>query len=57
MLSVKQDGIMYHFWVFDMTWSGIKPQSLTPLASQILIMVTQENKKATQNKNYIPGTL
>ena len=24
MLSVKQGGIKYHFWVFGMTWSGIE---------------------------------
>ena len=24
MLSVKQDGIKYHFWVFGMTWPGIE---------------------------------
>ena len=25
MLSVKQEGIKYHFWVFGMTRPGIEP--------------------------------
>ena len=31
MLSAKQSGIKYHFWVFDMTRPGIQPQSPRPL--------------------------
>ena len=27
MLSVKQGGIKYHFWVFGMTRRGIEPRS------------------------------
>ena len=33
MLSVKQGGIKYHFWVFGMTWPGIEPG---PLANPLL---------------------
>ena len=33
MLSVKQGGIKYHFWVFGMTWPGIEIRSSWPLAS------------------------
>ena len=33
MLSVKQAGIKYHFWVFGMTRPGIEPKSLGPLAN------------------------
>ena len=32
MLSVKQGGIKYHFWVFGMTQPGIEPWSPRPLA-------------------------
>ena len=31
MLSVKQVGIKYHFWVFGMTRPGIEPCSTGPL--------------------------
>ena len=31
MLSVKQGGIKYRFWVFDTTRPGIEPWSLGPL--------------------------
>ena len=38
MLSVKQDGIKYHFFfVFGMTRRGIEPQSPGPLANTLLI--------------------
>ena len=37
MLSVKQGGIKYHFWVFRMTRPGIKPRSPGSLA-KILLM-------------------
>ena len=32
MLSVKQGGIKYHFWVFGMTRAGIEPRSTGPLS-------------------------
>ena len=32
MLSVKQGGIKYHFWVFGMTRPGIELRSPGPLA-------------------------
>ena len=33
MLSVKQEGIKYHFWVFGMTQPGTEPWSPGPLVS------------------------
>ena len=33
MLSVKQRGIKYHFWVFGMTRPGIEPKSPGPLTN------------------------
>ena len=33
MLSIKQGGIKYYFWVFGMTRPGIEPQSLGPLVN------------------------
>ena len=33
MLSVKHDGIKYHFWVFGMTRPGIELRSPGPLAN------------------------
>ena len=38
MLSVKQGGIKYHFWVFDMTLTEIEPRSPGPLANTLLII-------------------
>ena len=35
MLSVKQGGIKYHFWVFGMTRPGIEPRSPGPLANTL----------------------
>ena len=37
MLSVKQGGIKYDFWVFGMIQPGIEPQSSRPLANPLLI--------------------
>ena len=37
MLSVKQGGIKYHFWVFGMTRLRIEPRSSGPLANTLLI--------------------
>ena len=37
MLSVKQGGTNYNFWVFSMTWPGIEPLSPGPLANTLLI--------------------
>ena len=37
MLSVKQGGIKYHFWVFGMIQPGIEPQSPDPLVNTQLI--------------------
>ena len=38
MLSLKQGGIKYHFWVFGMTRPGIEPRSPRPLANTLSIM-------------------
>ena len=38
MLSVKQGGIKYHFWVFGITRPGIEPRSPEPLASTLTIL-------------------
>ena len=35
MLSLKQVGIKYHFWVFGMTQPGIEPPSLRPLSNTL----------------------
>ena len=37
VLSVKQGGIKYHFWVFGITLPGIELQSPGPLANTLLI--------------------
>ena len=37
MLSTKQGGIKYHFWVFGMTQPRIEPRSPRPLANTLLI--------------------
>ena len=37
LLSVKQGGIKYHFWVIGMTRPGIEPRSSRPLAYTLLI--------------------
>ena len=37
MLSVKQGGIKYHFWVFGMIRPGMEPQFSRPLANTLLI--------------------
>ena len=37
MLSVKQGGIKYHFWVFGITRPAIEPRSLGPMANTLLI--------------------
>ena len=37
MLSVKQGGIKYHFWVFGMTRPGIKTLSPGQLANTLSI--------------------
>ena len=46
MLSVKQGGFKYHFWVFRMTRLGIEPQSPEPLVN------TLQLGQLPQNKNY-----
>ena len=39
MLSVKQGGIKYHFWVFGITRPGIEPRSPGPLENTQTIML------------------
>ena len=41
MLSVKQGGIKYYFWGFDMTQPGIETQSSGPLANTVHIRPKQ----------------
>ena len=43
MLSVKQRGIKYHFWVFGITRTGIEPRSPWPLASALTIMSRKDH--------------
>ena len=43
MLSVKQGGVKYHFWVFGMTLPGIEPQSVEQLANILLIRPIQQH--------------
>ena len=40
-LSVKQGGIKYRFWVFDMTRPGIEPRSPRPLVNTLTIIPIQ----------------
>ena len=47
MLSFKQDGFKYHFWVFGMTRPGIEPWSSGPLTNTLLC--TQLYSIYTQN--------
>ena len=46
MLSVKQGGIKYHFWVFRMTRPGIETWSPGPLANILGILDTNTVKQA-----------
>ena len=38
MLSDKQGGIKYHFWVFGMIQPGIEPKFPGPLVNTLTIM-------------------
>ena len=51
MLSVKQGGIKYHFWVFGMIWPGIEPRSPGPLANTLTIMPMSGIIECTRPKN------
>ena len=42
MLSVKQGGIKYHFWVFDRTRPGIERQSNGPLANTLTLLLMDQ---------------
>ena len=42
MLSVKQGGIKFYFWVFGMTRPGIEPRFPEPLANTLLIKPNSE---------------
>ena len=39
MLSAKQGGIKYHFWVFGMTRPGIEPWYPRPLAKTLMFLM------------------
>ena len=45
MLSVKQGGIKYHFWVFGMTRPGIEPRSPGPLANTLTATILKSGTK------------
>ena len=49
MLSAKQGGIKYHFWVFGMTRPGIKPRSPGPLANTLLIQLMARYQNDNNN--------
>ena len=51
MLSVKQDGITYHFLVFDMTPPGIILQSRGPLTNTL--HATRKDNKEKQLSKYV----
>ena len=40
-MSVKQEGIKYHFLIFGMTWLVIEPWSTGPLVNTLIIMNTR----------------
>ena len=37
MLSDKQGGIKYYFWIFGISWPGIEPRLSGPLVNTLLI--------------------
>ena len=45
MLSVKQGGIKYYFWVFGMTRPGIEPRSPESLANTLAIKLIEKKMK------------
>ena len=51
MLSIKQGGIKYHFWVFSMTRPGIEPRSPGLLANTQLIRPMTRDKINVANRN------
>ena len=52
LLSVKQGGIKYHFWVFGMTRPRIETQAPQPLVNTLLIRPKWNiNKKYKINKS------
>ena len=53
MLSVKQGGIKYHFWVFVMTRPVIEPRYPGPLANILTIMHMFKEIIANQNSSYM----
>ena len=52
MLSVKQGGIKYYFWVFGITRPGTEPWSPGPLASVPNITETQNLKKMSVETDF-----
>ena len=51
MLSVKQCGIKYHFWVFGLTWPGIETWSTGPLKNTQLIRPMAQLNNNNNNDN------
>ena len=49
MLSVKQSGIKYHLWVFDMTRPGIEPSSPEPLKHKTINQSINQIEKKVFN--------
>ena len=53
MLSVKQGGIKYHFWVFGMTRLGIEPRFPRPLANtNTLVKYFIKSKNVIKDQNF-----
>ena len=53
MLSVKQGGIKYHFWVFGMIRPVIEPRSPGPLAKHSTLLQPKYTKKNNHIKKNI----
>ena len=52
MLSVKQRGIKYHFWVFGMTRPGTEPRSPGPLANTLTARPMSSFQNTRVNKKF-----
>ena len=50
MLSIKQGGIKYHFWVFGMTRPGIEPRPPEPLVNTLSTRTRIDRPYNTPNK-------
>ena len=54
MLSVRQGGIKYHFWVFGMTRPEIEPKCPGPLANTLTIMPMSELIYRNHHHHHVP---